>query len=110
MAAKLARQAPRVGAATALALLAACVTPQKMSATELQSLGVRVGAPHWTATAQLAKEGYACFVSGARREHFDCTKTTGAFPTCLLRVRFSVGDDNMITTMSASEPACIGTP
>jgi hypothetical protein len=110
MAAKLARQAPRVGATIILALLAGCATPQKMSATQLQSLGVRVGGPYWTATSQLAREGYACFVSGAKREHFDCTKTMGVFPTCLLRVRFSVGDDNMITTMSAAEPACIGTP
>lgn len=94
----------------AMALLAACGTPQKMSDGQLRSLGVEVGAKHWTATSTLAREGYACFVSGARREQFDCTKTTGAFPTCLLRVRFSVDDDNAVTTVGASEPACIGTP
>jgi 4-hydroxyphenylpyruvate dioxygenase-like putative hemolysin len=95
---------------TAMALLAACSTPQKMSDGQLHSLGVQVGAKHWTATSALAREGYACFVSGAKREQFDCTKTTGAFPTCVLRVRFSVDDDNAVTTVSASEPACIGTP
>lgn len=96
--------------AVAMALLAACSTPQKMSDAQLRSLGVQVGAKHWAVTSTLAREGYACFVSGAKREQFDCSKTTGTFPTCVLRVRFSVDDDNTMTTMNVPEPACIGTP
>jgi hypothetical protein len=94
----------------AIALLAGCSTPQKMSDTQLQSLGIRVGAPHWEATSHLAREGYACSVSGAKREDFDCSKEQGVFPSCVLRVQFSVDDQNKITTVKVPEPACIGTP
>jgi hypothetical protein len=95
---------------TALTMLSGCSTPQKMSDTQLQSLDIRVGTPHWSATSTLHREGYACFVNGEKREHFDCTKTTGFFPTCILRIEFIVDDGNKISEISVREPVCTGTP
>ncbi len=105
---RLARQVP--AALLALTLLGGCGTPQPLSMTQLEALGVREGMPHWEATPRLFRQGYACFVSGARREHFDCTKTAGVFPTCVLRVDFDVNDQNLILALRVSEPACLGTP
>jgi hypothetical protein len=94
----------------ACALLAGCGTTQKMSDDKLAAMGMRIGARHWEVTPQLFKEGYSCSVSGAKRENFDCAKTTGIFPTCILRVRFIVDDLNKISAISVPEPACLGTP
>lgn len=99
-----------VAGAAALALVSGCATPPKVGVAELDAFGVRVGAPHWEATPRLARAGYACFVSGAKREEFDCTKSTGLFISCISRVRFTVDDQNRIAAISVPEPACIGTP
>lgn len=93
-----------------LTFLAGCSTSQKMDEAQLDSLGVRPGANYWEATSQLSRQGYKCFVSGAKRENFDCTKKVGFMPTCILRVTFVVNDQNKITTISVPEPACMGTP
>ena len=99
-----------VAGVAAIALLAGCSTTQKLSDAQRESLGIRAGATHWEVTPQLFKEGYVCYVSGAKRENFDCSKQTGFFPTCILRVRFTVDDQNKISALSVPEPACIGTP
>ena len=99
-----------IASVAAIALLSGCSTTPKMSNAQLESLGIRAGAAHWEVTPQLFKEGYVCFVSGAKRENFDCSKTTGVFPTCTLRVRFTVDDQNKISAVSVPEPACLGTP
>lgn len=101
---------PLAGCAAAIALLSGCATPPKLTDAELASFGVRPGAPHWEATSSLSRQGYACFVSGAKREEFDCTKNTGILVSCVQRVRFVVDDQNRIVTVQAPEPACIGTP
>jgi hypothetical protein len=85
-------------------------TPPKLSAERLAALGVVQGATYWDAQQKLAREDYACYVSGAKREHFDCTKTQGVFPTCLLRVDFDVDDKNLISAPAVPNPACMGTP
>lgn len=100
---------PVVGAA-AIALISSCSTAQKMSDAQLESFGIRIGAAYRDVTPQLVKEGYVCFVSGAKRENFDCSKTIGVFPTCILRVRFSVDGQNKISALSVPDPACMGTP
>ena len=92
------------------AALAACSTPQNVTYAQLESRGVRVGSKHWDATHELQLEGYLCNVSGAKREHFDCTKTAGFLPTCLLRVTFEVDESNFIASLGILPPACIGTP
>jgi hypothetical protein len=99
-----------VAGAAVLALVAGCATPQKVSVAELDSFGVRTGSPHWEATSRLAREGYACFVSGAKRENFDCTKSSGLFISCISRIRFTVDDENKIAAISVPQPACMGTP
>src|SRR6185369_14610954 len=99
-----------IAGVSAIALFPGCSTAPKMSDARLESLGIRAGAAHWDATPQLFEEGYVCFVSGAKREHFDCSKTSGVFPTCILRVRFTVDDQNKISAVSVPEPACLGTP
>jgi hypothetical protein len=87
-----------------------CSTPVKMSSDHLASIGLGVGATYWSAEQKLASEGYHCYVSGAKRENFDCTKMTGFFPTCTLRIEFKVDEQNVISTMRIAEPACVGTP
>ena len=99
-----------VAGITALALLAGCSTPKRISDERLQALGIRVGAMYWQATSQLMQEGYVCMVTGAKRENFDCTKKAGGILTCILRVRLIVDDQNKISSLSVPEPACIGTP
>ncbi|MGV7206834.1 hypothetical protein ACLB1G_03145 [Oxalobacteraceae bacterium A2-2] len=97
--------------ASAMAIyLAGCGTPVKISPERLASMGVRVGEQYWPGQQKLAAEGYRCFVSGAKREKFDCTKQQGYFPTCLLRVQFVVDDRNLISALRVAEPACMGTP
>lgn len=91
-------------------LVAGCSTPSKMSAERLAAAGVSEGTMYWEAQQRLAREGYQCFVAGAKRENFDCTKTVGFFPSCVLRVTFIADDKNMLTNLRVSEPACIGTP
>jgi hypothetical protein len=91
-------------------LTAGCVSPKRLSDAQLSSLGVRNGVSYWEATSPLARQGYTCSVSGRVRENFDCTKTKGFIPTCQLRIRFSVDEDNKVVGLRASEPACIGTP
>jgi hypothetical protein len=98
-----------VGGATA-ALLVGCSTPQALSPAQLAYLGVREGVPHWEATSALFRQGNACFGSGVKRDDFECTKTVGGFPTCVLRVGFTVGDQNTLVSTRIAEPACMGTP
>ena len=90
--------------------LLGCSTPSNISAERLAAIGVTDGATYWEAQQKLAQEGYRCFVSGAKRENFDCTKTTGFFPTCVLRVTFIADDKNLVSTLSAPRAACMGTP
>lgn len=87
-----------------------CSPPLKMSPDHLASIGVVEGAMYWEAEQKLAREGYQCFVTGAKRENFDCTKTIGFFPTCLLRVGFLADDKNLVSQVRVANPACIGTP
>lgn len=90
--------------------VSACSTPAKMSPERLASLGIAEGTAYWEAESKLAREGYQCFVTGAKRENFDCTRTMGFFPTCLLRVVFVVDDKNLVSQIRVANPACIGTP
>ena len=101
--------ATRVGVCAAV-VLTACSTPSKLSTAQLESIGVRPGSPHWQATRSLHQAGYLCSVSGKKREQFDCTKTVGFLPTCVLRVGFEVNDANEIVALSVPEPACMGPP
>ncbi|TFW18034.1 hypothetical protein [Duganella callida] len=87
-----------------------CSTPQKMSADQLTSIGVSAGNTYWSVEQKLASSGYQCFVSGAKRENFDCTEKEGFFPSCILRVEFSVDESNVVSSLRIAEPACIGTP
>ncbi|MDY0746931.1 hypothetical protein SNE35_20630 [Paucibacter sp. R3-3] len=96
--------------AMAIALLAGCSTPQRMSDAKLESLGVRIGASAEEAAAGLAREGYSCVVSGEAREGFDCSKTTGFLISCTFRVVFVVDAGNGIAAIITPEPACMGTP
>jgi len=90
--------------------ISGCSTPLKMSAEQLASIGLSVGTSYWSAEQKLASKGYQCFVSGAKRENFDCTKEVGIFPSCILRIEFKVDDSNAISSLRVAEPACIGTP
>lgn len=96
--------------ATAGICVAGCSTPAKMTSNDLTSIGVTEGIIYWQAEQKLAGEGYHCFVTGAKRENFDCTKTTGVFPTCVLRVTFSVDDKNLVSQLRVPNPACVGSP
>ena len=87
-----------------------CSTPAKMSSGHLASIGVIEGTMYWEAEQKLAREGYQCFVTGAKRENFDCTKTMGFFPACLLRVAFVADDNNLVSHLRMADPACMGTP
>ena len=91
-------------------LLSACRAPSKLTPERLVSLGVVEGVMYWHAQQKLAQEGYSCYVSGASRENFDCTKNTGFFPSCVLRIQFKVNDQNLVSNLRAADPACIGTP
>jgi hypothetical protein len=99
-----------ITACTLAICLMGCSTPSKMSPDHLASIGVSEGTPYWSAEQKLASEGYQCYVSGAKRENFDCTKTKGFFPTCLLRIDFKVDDKNLVSDLRVRDPACIGTP
>jgi hypothetical protein len=90
--------------------VAGCSTPSKISAERLAAAGVTEGTMYWEAQQRLARQGYQCSVAGAKREHFDCTKTAGFFPTCVLRVTFIADDNNALSNLRVSDPACIGTP
>lgn len=87
-----------------------CSTPPKMSVEQLTLIGVSVGTTYWSAQQKLASKGYQCFVSGAKRDNFDCTKNEGFFPSCILRIEFKVDDSNAISSIRIAEPACMGTP
>ncbi|MDL2353747.1 MAG: hypothetical protein QFF03_00660 [Pseudomonadota bacterium] len=87
-----------------------CGTTKKMSPEHLLAIGVSEGVMYWVAEQKLASEGYQCFVTGEKRENFDCTKTQGFFPTCVLRVTFKVNDKNGLSALQVANPACIGTP
>ncbi|MBV8657498.1 MAG: hypothetical protein JO142_06715 [Burkholderiales bacterium] len=90
--------------------MAGCGTPRKLSPGDLGSMGVHEGAAYWQVEQRLASAGYRCFVSGAKREHFDCTKTLGVYPSCLLRVEFVADNQNQVSDLRVNDPACIGTP
>lgn len=90
--------------------LSACSTPAKLSSAELESIGVRDSATYWEAQQKLAQRGYSCYVSGAKRENFDCTRSAGVFPSCVLRITFTVDDKNLVSNLTVKEAACIGTP
>lgn len=95
---------------SASVLVSACSTPAKLAPEQLVRLGITEGAIYWQAEQKLAQEGYRLYVSGAKRENFDFTKQTGAFPTCLLRIQFTVDDDNKVRDLRVKDPVCIGTP
>ena len=95
---------------TVVTVLLGCSTPSKPSPEQLASLGVRKGAVYWDAEQKLMQAGYSCYVSGAKRENFDCTKSTGFLVTCIHRVKFEADDKNLVSNLRAVGPACIGTP
>lgn len=101
---------PAASVLTAAVLVSGCSVPPKLTPEQLERLGVREGVIYWEAEQKLLQEGYRCYVSGAKREHFDFTKQTGGFPTCLLRIEFTVDDDNKLRNLRVKDPACIGTP
>lgn len=90
--------------------LIGCSTPVNITADRLAALGVVDGAMYWEAQQKLAQEGYRCFVNGAKRENFDCTRTVGFFPTCVMRVTFVADDRNLVSRLNVPHPACMGTP
>lgn len=90
--------------------LPACTTPEKLSSTQLEAIGVQEGAKYWDAEQKLAQRGYSCYVSGADRENFDCTRSAGVLPSCILRITFVVNDKNLVSRLTVSDPACMGTP
>jgi hypothetical protein len=102
----------RLGCAvcTVAILLSGCSSPPKLSPGQLASLGVKEGAMYWDAEQKLMQAGYSCYVSGAKRESFDCTKNTGFFPSCIHRVQFEANDQNLVSNLRIVGPACIGTP
>jgi hypothetical protein len=100
----------RLSVCTVATILSGCGTPSKLSSEQLAALGVSDGIMYWSAEGALMQKGYRCYVSGARRENFDCTKQTGFFPTCISRVDFEVDDKNLVSNLRALGPACIGTP
>lgn len=65
---------------------------------------------YWNAEQRLMQEGYSCYVSGAKRENFDCTKRIGFLVTCIHRVTFEASDKNLVSNLRSVGPACIGTP
>lgn len=93
-----------------LVFASGCSTPQKMNADQLTSIGVNTGNTYWSVQQKLASSGYQCFVSGAKRDNFDCTKKEGFFPSCLLRIEFKVDESNAVSSLRVADPACIGTP
>lgn len=99
-----------ISAGMAAICVSGCSTPRKLDADQLASIGVVEGASYLEAVQKLTREGYQCFVSGAKRENFDCTKTQGFFQTCLLRIELVVDDKNLISHVRANNPACLGTP
>ena len=90
--------------------LQACSIPKKTSDAELSSIGVRKGIMYWDAQQKLAQHGYRCYVSGAKRENFNCTRTAGIFPTCVFRISFVADDMNLVSSLTVGDPACLGTP
>ena len=104
------RALPCLAGCLAASLLAACSTPSKPTSSELAALGVREGVVYWEAEQKLAQAGYHCFVSGDRRDDFDCTKEAGFFPSCTLRVHFKADQQNRVDNLRIADPACIGTP
>ncbi len=90
--------------------LQGCSIPTKISDAELESMGVRNGVKYWEAQQKLTRRGYSCFVIGAKRERFDCTRYAGTFPKCLLRIEFVADDMNLLSGLTVRDPACMGTP
>ena len=90
--------------------LAGCAAPAKLSPAELKLVGVREGGAYWEAEHGLSQRGYSCYVSGANRENFDCTKSAGIWPSCILHISFVANDKNLVTNLAVRDPACLGTP
>lgn len=90
--------------------LSGCYMPAKLTPEKLSALGVREGAEYRRAQQNLMKEGYSPYVTGAKQENFDFTRQTGFFPTCILRIQFTVNDQHLISNLRVADPACIGTP
>ena len=90
--------------------LTACSTPTKLSSAELDRMGVRESAPYWMVQQALAQQGYQCYVSGQKRENFDCSSTFSGLRTCVLRISFVANSENKVSALRVAEPACIGTP
>lgn len=90
--------------------LPGCGTAKKLSEAELEAIGVRNGVRYWEAQGKLGQRGYRCYVTGAKRENFNCTRTEGVFPTCVLRITFVADDRNLVSNLTVKDPACVGTP
>jgi len=90
--------------------LSGCAAPSKLSAAELASADVRVGAIYWHAEQGLDQRGYSCYVSGANRESFDCTRSVGFWQSCIQRITFVVDENNLVASLVVHDPACLGTP
>ena len=91
-----------------VSILSGCATPARLSVNQLASLGVTDGAVYWNAEQKLLQEGYICYVSGAKRENFECSKTKVSFQTCILRIRFEVNDQNAVSNLQVADPVCVG--
>jgi hypothetical protein len=75
---RLARLSLAIGAG--LVAISGCTTPSRLAPDQLASMGLTEGTMYWKGEEKLAQAGYRCYVSGAKRERFDCTRQTGFFP------------------------------
>lgn len=91
-------------------LLTACATSKPLTNTDLDEFGVKPGMRYAEAVRILALRGYQCDAVGTRRENPGCSKQKGFFPTCVLRVNFTVNDANAVEHIQVPQAACMGTP
>lgn len=105
----IARRGLRLAACGALAAaLGACASPIPLTPDDLRTLGVTRGAPSEPAIAAMARVGFLCDVSGARREQVDCTRMTVRLSSCIERIRFTVTSRQEIETIHTPAPVCTG--
>lgn len=97
-------------ACVAAALFSGCSSATPLSASRLESMGVREGGDSGRALQALAREGYDCFGADGLPRRFDCSRTTGSILVCVLRVSFMANEQNQVAELHVAEPACMGTP
>lgn len=89
--------------------LCAC-SSQPLSSAELQAMAIVEGGDPAAVVAALQERGYRCTQSGPQREFYDCVKTSGFMPTCVLRVEFKLDQAGRLKQVRVPAAACIGTP